>query len=98
MRAATQPGGPSRATRLLVADGSGVSHHRSSDLPQLLRRGDLVVANDAATLPASLTGVHVRTGATIEVRLAGRDSLAPGAVRRFTCVVFGPGDYHTPTE
>ena len=33
--------------------------------------GDLVVANDAATLPASLRGVHVPTGAAIEVRLAG---------------------------
>ena len=42
-----------------------------------LRPGDLVVANDAATLPASLHGTHVPTGEPIEVRLAGRRTLAP---------------------
>ena len=40
------------------------------------RRATCVVANDAATLPASLRGVHVPSGAPIEVRLAGRRSLA----------------------
>ncbi|MCW5805736.1 MAG: S-adenosylmethionine:tRNA ribosyltransferase-isomerase, partial [Deltaproteobacteria bacterium] len=35
----------------------GARLHRFSDLPRLLRAGDLVVVNDAATLPASLRGV-----------------------------------------
>ena len=35
------------------------------------------VANDAATLPASLFGRHLPSGRRIEARLAGRDSLAP---------------------
>ena len=56
------------------------------------------MANDAATLPASLHGRHVPTGAEIEVRLAGRRSLADDAVSEFSAVVFGAGDYHTRTE
>ena len=90
-----------RATpaRLLVVDEHGAVWHRHHrDLPALFDPGDLVIANDAATLPASLTGIHLSTGAAIEVRLAGRGSLAPAAVTRFTAVVFGHGDYHTPTE
>ena len=66
--------------------------------PILVRAGDIVVANDAATLPASLSGVHLPTGAAVELRLAGRDSLSPACVRRFMAVVFGAGDFRTPTE
>jgi S-adenosylmethionine:tRNA ribosyltransferase-isomerase len=55
-----------------------------------------VIANDAATVPASLRGRHVRSGRDIEVRLAGRDSL--DQVTRFSAVVFGQGDYRTRTE
>ena len=85
--------------RLLVADASGRLRHASRDrLPYLLRPGDLLVANDAATLPASLCGKHLRTGTEIEVRLAGRRSIAADAVREFDAVVFGPGDYLTRTE
>src|SRR5204863_5016763 len=59
---------------------------------------DLVVANDAATLPASLMGTHAPTGQAIEIRLAGRRSFAASAAKRFIAVVFGAGDYRTPTE
>jgi S-adenosylmethionine:tRNA ribosyltransferase-isomerase len=67
-------------------------------LPDLLRRGDLVVANDAATLPASLYGTHLRTGAVVEVRLAARRSLESDDVSEFRAIVFGAGDFHTRTE
>jgi S-adenosylmethionine:tRNA ribosyltransferase-isomerase len=85
--------------KLLVIDGS----RRFRDLPRvvlvdLLRRGDLVVANDAATLPASLHGTHLPTGALVEVRLAARRSLESDDVSEFRAIVFGAGDYHTRTE
>jgi S-adenosylmethionine:tRNA ribosyltransferase-isomerase len=64
----------------------------------LLRPGDLVVANDAATLPASLHGHHLATGSLIEVRLAGRRTLDAEDVSDFVAVVFGAGDFHTRTE
>ena len=85
--------------RLLVVDASGhVTHHHRDDFAALIEAGDLVIANDAATLPASLVGVHLRTGSDIEVRLAGRRSLLPQDVNRFTAVAFGEGDFRTPTE
>jgi S-adenosylmethionine:tRNA ribosyltransferase-isomerase len=99
MNAATTSRQGPRGARLLSLDEHGaVIHHDAVDLPSLLDGGDLVVANDAATMPASLHGVHLPTGRALEVRLAARRSLAGRDVTRFTAVVFGAGDYHTPTE
>jgi S-adenosylmethionine:tRNA ribosyltransferase-isomerase len=85
--------------KLLVVDASRhIDHAPRSAFVEFLRRGDLVVANDAATLPASLRGIHGRTGAPVEVRLAGRPSLRTEDVNRFSAVVFGEGDFHTRTE
>lgn len=85
--------------KLLVVDASRrISHAPRAAFVELLRRGDLVIANDAATLPASLQGVHAATSAPVEVRLAGRPSLTPEDVRRFSAVVFGEGDFRTRTE
>jgi S-adenosylmethionine:tRNA ribosyltransferase-isomerase len=88
---------PDAKLLVLAADGT-IAHALRSSLAAYLRRGDLVVANDAATLPASLHGVHVPTDAAIEVRLAGRRSLEPDALRRCVAVVFGAGDFRTRTE
>jgi S-adenosylmethionine:tRNA ribosyltransferase-isomerase len=98
MRPATHPVIASRDARLLVVGRTGVSHLARAGFPLLLRPHDLVVANDAATLPASLTGTHRPTGGTIEVRLAGKRSLDPADATRFFAVVFGAGDYRTATE
>jgi S-adenosylmethionine:tRNA ribosyltransferase-isomerase len=85
--------------RLLVVDGKGViTHVPRSRFVDFLESGDLVVANDAATLPASLHGVHLPSGAEIEVRLAGRSSLRADDVQTFTAVAFGAGDFRTLTE
>ncbi|MBC7955751.1 MAG: S-adenosylmethionine:tRNA ribosyltransferase-isomerase, partial [Cytophagales bacterium] len=55
MKAATTPTQRPHDARLLHVDAAGQLHHAPrSALPQLLRPGDLLVANDAATLPASL--------------------------------------------
>jgi S-adenosylmethionine:tRNA ribosyltransferase-isomerase len=87
---------PAATAKLLHMDAAGnVTHAHRRDLVKFLRRGDVVVANDAATLPASLHGVHRRTGARIEVRLAGRSTTA---ARGFFAIVFGAGDYRTRTE
>jgi S-adenosylmethionine:tRNA ribosyltransferase-isomerase len=83
-----------RATRMLHIDPRhGAFADRSvGDMPGLLRRGDVLVVNDAATLPASLHG-RTASGQPIEVRLAGTDEA--GAWR---AVVFGGGDWRMPTE
>ena len=86
------------AGRLLVVDGRyGLRHIPRENLVDVLRIGDLVVANDAATMPASLHGTHVRSGEEVEIRLAGRRSLST-SITVFTAVVFGAGDFHTKTE
>jgi S-adenosylmethionine:tRNA ribosyltransferase-isomerase len=85
--------------KLLIIDHTGeVRHHARSAFVNLLRAGDIVVANNAATLPASLLGVHIPTGCPIEVRLAGRGSLELREVGHFYAVVFGAGDFRMRTE
>ncbi len=98
MIAASRPAQrPGDARVLVIASGGTFAHTARSSLADFLRRGDLVVANDAATLPASLHGIHLPSRAPIEVRLAGRSSLAHGDLR-FSAVVFGAGDWRTRTE
>lgn len=99
MIAATQPGRDGGEARLLVVGADGdITHHARRDLAEVLRPGDLVVANDAATLPASLRGVHGPTGRAIEVRLAARRSLDARDASRFRVVLFGDGDFRQRTE
>jgi len=85
--------------KLLVVDKQrNLIHVPRSAFVNFLHADDLVIANDAATLPASLNGMHEPTGKPIEVRLAGRPSLDPLDVNRFSAVVFGAGDFHMRTE
>ena len=86
-----------RSGKLLAIEANGAMRHLPrADLASLFRRGDVVIANDAATLPASLRGTHAKSNEPIEVRLAAwiadRDS------NQFVAVAFGPGDYRTLTE
>lgn len=81
---------PGRLLHLDPREGT-LADTRIDSLPELLRPGDLLVVNDAATLPASLHGT-VR-GEPIELRLAGEE---PDGTWR--AVAFGAGDWRTPTE
>lgn len=89
---------PPHAKLLVVDARRRIGHAPRSAFVEFLRSEDLVIANDAATLPASLQGVHAATGEHVEVRLAGRPSLRPEDVGRFSAVVFGEGDFRTRTE
>ena len=85
------------ATRLLVASlahGELTTRDaRFSELARLLRPGDVCVVNDAATLPASIFARTTR-GEAMELRLLG-----PPDVRGETdALLFGGGDWRTPTE
>ena len=88
--------------RLLVVDptvpegaatGSALHETRTPALPDFLAPGDLLVVNDAATLPASLRG-HDGGGRSIEARLIA----ARGGGATFAAVLFGAGDWHVRTE
>jgi S-adenosylmethionine:tRNA ribosyltransferase-isomerase len=69
---------------------------RVTDLPDLLAPGDLLVVNDAATLPASLRGQD-HAGHPIEARLLAQLGDTAGAVN-FRAILFGAGDWRTRTE
>jgi S-adenosylmethionine:tRNA ribosyltransferase-isomerase len=79
--------GPPAGDKLVVIDGGEPHFGTIEDLPQELGPGDLVVLNDAATLPASL-----RT-AEIELRLARYRG-----ENRWDVAVLGEGDWRVPTE
>src|SRR5436305_7196444 len=99
MIAADRPVQRPPQAKLLVIDADGhINHACRSAVVDFLRPGDLDIANDAATLPASLQGLHLSSKAAIEVRLAGRHSLASNDVSHFSAVVFGEGDFCTRTE
>jgi S-adenosylmethionine:tRNA ribosyltransferase-isomerase len=86
--------------RLLVVDPGARrwEEGRIGDLSRWLRAGDLLVVNDAATVPASFfarvgTGAGEGSGTTVELRLAAQideDS--------WLAVLFGAGDWRTRTE
>jgi len=99
MRPASTPTQRPPDARLLVvnADGS-LLHAARRRLAEFLCPGDLLIANDAATIPASLRGIHRPSGESLEIRLAGRRSLAFDDVRDFTAIAFGAGDHRTRTE
>ena len=78
MIAATAPFERSPHAKVMVVDRSGqIRDFPRTALIDLIQPGDLVVANDAATIPASLSGVHLPSHRPIEVRLAGLPSLDP---------------------
>jgi S-adenosylmethionine:tRNA ribosyltransferase-isomerase len=90
-------GSNGRPAKLLVVDRDGrIRHSPRAELGSFFTGGDLVVANDAATLPASLKGIHCPTGDLIEVRLAAWESVHDPTW--FTAVAFGAGDHRTRTE
>ncbi|MEO8796304.1 MAG: S-adenosylmethionine:tRNA ribosyltransferase-isomerase [Polyangiaceae bacterium] len=92
--AATHPRSQPLRERLLVVDCASACFEDASigDLPSYLHQGDLVVVNDAATLPASLSGRTERREA-VEARLA-----EVPLHRSARAILFGAGDWHTKTE
>jgi S-adenosylmethionine:tRNA ribosyltransferase-isomerase len=84
--------------RLLVVDPCALTADRAwydarvRDLPRLLLPGDLLVVNDAATVPASLPAA-TSGGEAVEIRLATHRG-----DERWRAVLLGAGDWRTRTE
>lgn len=96
--AGTDPHRALDVTRLLSVEGRRIASGKVVDLPTILSPGDLVVLNDAGTLPASLAAHVETTGARLEVRLASSPGDAVDYPRRFDVVVLGHGDWRTDTD
>ncbi len=69
-RIAQTPAEPRDTSRLMVVErNSGqISHHRFYELPELLRPGDVLVANDSRVIPARIFA-HKPTGGRVEILL-----------------------------
>jgi len=83
-----------RQQRLMTLDTKADSHRAAlaSTLESYLRRGDLVVVNDAGTLPASLQAT-TEGGVDLEVRLVQR--IGPSHWR---CLLLGKGSWRDDTD
>jgi len=94
MRPASAPRDDELDTKLLHLDPvtHAIVDETMRDLPKHFRKGDLLVLNDAATLPASL---FARTAARAQIELRLLGEIGPS---RFRAVLLGEGDYRTPTE
>lgn len=69
-RIALHPASPRDSARLLVVDPAAsapLSDRIVCDLPDLLRTGDLLVANDTRVIPAALEGIRRRDALTARV-------------------------------
>lgn len=74
-----QHAAPRGTSRLLVLDraGGAVRHARITDLPSLLRRGDLLVVNNTRVFAARLLGHRDPSGGAVECFLLARHADPP---------------------
>ncbi len=94
MRASPHPRLLGLTQRMMVVDPEGqrVADSVVGGLRDFLRRGDVVVLNDAATLPAAIP-VTSAAGRPHELRL-----VAALAAQHWRAVVMGPGDWRDDTD
>ncbi|MCM1335321.1 MAG: tRNA preQ1(34) S-adenosylmethionine ribosyltransferase-isomerase QueA [Bacteroides sp.] len=73
-RIAQTPLEPRDSARLMTVDraSGAIGHRRFFELPDLLKKGDLLVLNDSKVFPARLYGVKRPTGVPCEVLLLNR--------------------------
>jgi S-adenosylmethionine:tRNA ribosyltransferase-isomerase len=77
---------------VIDAQTEAIADRNIRDLPRLLSAGDLLVLNDAATFPGSIHATTIR-GDELELRL-----VTEVGDKRWRAVIFGSGDWRTPTE
>jgi S-adenosylmethionine:tRNA ribosyltransferase-isomerase len=96
---AQHPVEPRDSSRLMILDEKGIEHMKFSDLPGLLRPGDLLVMNNSRVIPARIYGTK-DTGGKIEVLLVRRledkyyeclvrGKIKPGSDIQFSSAVTG---------
>jgi S-adenosylmethionine:tRNA ribosyltransferase-isomerase len=96
---ATTAAEPRDAARLLVVSRTdpGVLEHRHvRDLPEYLRRGDLMVVNSTRVIPARFVGARVGTGGRLPGLYLGRPQDS-GEERRWVVMLKG-GHLHSGVE
>jgi S-adenosylmethionine:tRNA ribosyltransferase-isomerase len=83
-RIALRPANPRDSARLLLVEpGAALQDLRVSDLPGLLRAGDVLVLNDTRVIPARLKGVRSREESRVAVEATLHRRLSPHAWTAF---------------
>ena len=83
-RIALRPAEPRDSARMLVvAPGQGLEDRTVSDLPSLLRQGDVLVFNDTKVIPAQLKGMRRRGEAVAQVEATLHMRVAPDRWQAF---------------
>lgn len=88
---APRKGGDAQRMQVIDPESGAVFESSVGALPELLQARDVLVINDAATLPSSIRA-RVHAG-TVELRFTG-----PPDGELWTAVVFGDGDWRTDTD
>ena len=94
---AVEPARPRDSARLLDLDGNTIHDRWISDLPSLLRAGDLMVVNNTAVIPARLSGQRGEAGigVTLHKHEGGADwqvfAKPARKCRPDDIIQFGPG-------
>lgn len=76
-RIALRPASPRRSARLLIVRPDTLEDRRMTDLPSVLRAGDLLIFNDTKVIPARLFGVRRREGAEARIEATVTTRLGP---------------------
>lgn len=77
---ALRPAEPRDSAKLLVVQPGSANELEDrivSDLPSLLRKGDLMVVNDTKVIPARLMGTRERNGVSVEIEATLLKRLSP---------------------
>lgn len=75
---AQHPAAQRDASRLMVVKCDGIEHRIFTDLPTLVRPGDLLVLNDTRVIAARIVGTRESSGGAVELLLLG-----PADARRY---------------
>ena len=75
-----------------------INYLKRTDFVDQFNAGDVIVANAAATLPASFMGTHCSSGELLELRLAQNLNAAFDSYTHWKGIILGKGDWHLPTE
>jgi S-adenosylmethionine:tRNA ribosyltransferase-isomerase len=89
-RIALRPSEPRDAARMLVVRGEAFDDRTVSDLPSLLRAGDVLVFNDTRVIPAQLSGTRQRGEAVATVDATLHMRIGPDRWKAFLSATASP--------
>lgn len=85
-------------TNLAVFNQNNTSYSTLNQLDKYLTPNDVIVVNDSAVIPGTFQGFHVPSNQKVEFRLVRFLSSDKTHFSQWEAIVYGQGDWTTPTE